>query len=452
MRQIDRYLGRSLLGGAALALLALAAVDAMISLVDEVKDVDDDYTLADAALYTVLMLVAGVYELLPVAVLVGAVISLGNLAAQSELVAFRALHYSRARITASVLMSGALLMVFAFVLGETAVPAAVEKAQQIKHAQQEPQAAPQSAAGNALQVCGAAIAGRNALHCFAEALQPAHPRKRRAGMNLDRVAAGQRAAAQGARHHRAEAAPLEDAINPQPRGAAAPQPRFGAPGGRVQRAAQRGQPRAALRGYADNFRIGQRALRHLRAGFRQRQFRYFGFGGVHFGKRHHAVPQSQQSANIEMLPGLRHYAFIGGHRQQQHIKAARARHHGAHQCFVSGNIHHAEPPPRRQNERREAQLDGDAAGLFLGQAVGVAAGKRAHQRGLAVINVPGSAENQRGAVLPGQAMSASTCWLKRASAPSKRPKRSSVFAPLASAIWMPSPSSKSSFRVRIVKS
>ena len=136
MRQIDRYLGRSLLGGAALALLALAAVDAMISLVDEVKDVDDDYTLADAAFYTLLMLVAGVYELLPVAVLIGAVISLGNLAAQSELVAFRALHYSRARITASVLMTGALLMLFTFALGETVVPAAVGKAHQIKHSRQ----------------------------------------------------------------------------------------------------------------------------------------------------------------------------------------------------------------------------------------------------------------------------------------------------------------------------
>lgn len=145
MRQIDRYLGRSLLGGAALALLALSAVDAMISLVDEVKDVDDDYTLADAALYTVLMLVAGVYELLPVAVLVGAVISLGNLAAQSELVAFRALHYSRARITASVLMTGALLMLFTFVMGETAVPAAVGKAHQIKHGPQAPQSALESA-------------------------------------------------------------------------------------------------------------------------------------------------------------------------------------------------------------------------------------------------------------------------------------------------------------------
>lgn len=144
MRQIDRYLGRSLLGGAALALLALSAVDAMISLVDEVKDVDDDYTLADAALYTVLMLVAGVYELLPVAVLVGAVISLGNLAAQSELVALRALHYSRARITASVLMTGALLMLFTFVMGETAVPAAVGKAHQIKHGRQASQSALES--------------------------------------------------------------------------------------------------------------------------------------------------------------------------------------------------------------------------------------------------------------------------------------------------------------------
>lgn len=149
MRQIDRYLGRSLLGGAALALLALSAVDAMISLVDEVKDVDDDYTLADAMLYTVLMLVAGVYELLPVAVLVGAVISLGNLAAQSELVALRALHYSRARITASVLMTGALLMLFTFVMGETAVPAAVGKAHQIKHARQASQSAPESAAESA---------------------------------------------------------------------------------------------------------------------------------------------------------------------------------------------------------------------------------------------------------------------------------------------------------------
>ena len=132
MKRIDLYLGRALLTGAALALLALVAIDGVIELVDEVADVDDDYTVGDALRHTGLMLVASIYELLPVAVLIGGVVSLGNLAAQSELVAFRALRYSRARITASVLMTGAVLMVATFALGETAVPYAVAKAHAIK--------------------------------------------------------------------------------------------------------------------------------------------------------------------------------------------------------------------------------------------------------------------------------------------------------------------------------
>ncbi len=158
MRQMDRYLGRSLLTGAALALLALAAMDGMISLVDEIKDVDDGYTLLDAICYTGLMMVAGVYELLPVAVLIGAVISLGNLAAQSELVAFRAIRYSRARITASVLITGTFLMLFTFLLGETAVPAAVGKAYEIKHEQEPQQRSFETAGGRWLRD------GRNFIH------------------------------------------------------------------------------------------------------------------------------------------------------------------------------------------------------------------------------------------------------------------------------------------------
>ena len=132
MKRIDLYLGRALITGAALALLALVAIDAVIELVDEVADVDDDYTLGDALCHTGLMLIASIYELLPVAVLIGGVVSLGNLAAQSELVAFRTLRYSRARITASVLMTGAVLMAVTFALGETAVPFASAKAHALK--------------------------------------------------------------------------------------------------------------------------------------------------------------------------------------------------------------------------------------------------------------------------------------------------------------------------------
>ena len=43
----------------------------------------------------------------------------------------------------------------------------------------------------------------------------------------------------------------------------------------------------------------------------------------------------------------------------------------------------------------EAEIDGDAAALFFFQAIGVDAGERAHQRGLAVIDVPGRADDER---------------------------------------------------------
>ena len=44
---------------------------------------------------------------------------------------------------------------------------------------------------------------------------------------------------------------------------------------------------------------------------------------------------------------------------------------------------------------REAELDGDAALFFLFEPIGVDAGERAHQRGLAVIDVTGGADDAR---------------------------------------------------------
>src|SRR5208282_5877568 len=47
----------------------------------------------------------------------------------------------------------------------------------------------------------------------------------------------------------------------------------------------------------------------------------------------------------------------------------------------------------RQLAGCEAEVNGEAALFFLGQRVGLAAGEHLHQRGLAVIHVPGGAEH-----------------------------------------------------------
>ena len=56
--------------------------------------------------------------------------------------------------------------------------------------------------------------------------------------------------------------------------------------------------------------------------------------------------------------------------------------------------------PDGSAQRRVAERDRDAARLLLGQPVGVDAGERAHERGLAVVDVPGGAERQRARSAP----------------------------------------------------
>ncbi len=128
---IDRYLGAQLFVGTLLALAALLAILSLVEFMDEMRDVDEVYTLAGVARYVGLTTVGRVYELLPVAMLIGAMLSLGGLAAQSELIAFRAAGYSRKRIIFSVLGVGCAFAAFTAVIGETLLPASESAAARV---------------------------------------------------------------------------------------------------------------------------------------------------------------------------------------------------------------------------------------------------------------------------------------------------------------------------------
>ena len=59
---------------------------------------------------------------------------------------------------------------------------------------------------------------------------------------------------------------------------------------------------------------------------------------------------------------------------------------------MARHVHNAEAVPGKF-KMREAEVDGDAAQFLLRQTVGVAAGKRLHQRALAVVNMTGRGKN-----------------------------------------------------------
>jgi hypothetical protein len=96
-----------------------------------------------------------------------------------------------------------------------------------------------------------------------------------------------------------------------------------------------------------------------------------------------------------VLARLRHDAVVGGHYEQHDIDAGGARHHLPHEPLVAGHVHDAHRAAARQRELRETELDGDAALLLLGEAVRVSARDRFDERRLAVIDMPGGAEDER---------------------------------------------------------
>lgn len=136
MRLIDRYLGRTVILGSVLALTILAAIASLLEFINEVEDVDSGYSLLQAVFYVLLTLPQRIYDLFPTAVLVGSLMSLGGLAANSELVVIRAAGVSIPRIIWSVLKAGLAITVIAVLLGEWAAPEAGQRARNLQNASQ----------------------------------------------------------------------------------------------------------------------------------------------------------------------------------------------------------------------------------------------------------------------------------------------------------------------------
>ncbi len=120
---LDRYIGQFILLGVGVTLLALVAVFFFINFAGEVGDIGrGTYGLGTALLYTTLGVPNLMYELLPLASLIGALYALGHLAAGSELTVMRSTGLSVPRLVLSVLRTGLLLFVVTAIVGEWVMP------------------------------------------------------------------------------------------------------------------------------------------------------------------------------------------------------------------------------------------------------------------------------------------------------------------------------------------
>lgn len=122
MRKLYGYIAKSVLGAVAMVLLVIVALDAISSLVEQLGEIKNKYTIVEVLIYIVLTLPGRIYEQIPFSALVGCLIGLGILAGSSELVVMRAAGVSIARISWAVMKPVLLLIVMSLFLGEYVTP------------------------------------------------------------------------------------------------------------------------------------------------------------------------------------------------------------------------------------------------------------------------------------------------------------------------------------------
>ena len=133
MKTVDRYIGQHVVGATLTVLLVLLAIFSFFAFIDELEDIGrGTYTLATAAWVVTLSLPGLIYELFPIAALIGSLLGLGALTERNEVAVIRCAGVSKLRIIWSVMQAGLVFVLLAIIVGEVVFPFAEREARALR--------------------------------------------------------------------------------------------------------------------------------------------------------------------------------------------------------------------------------------------------------------------------------------------------------------------------------
>lgn len=115
---LTQYLMRSILASTALVMVVLLALAGLFEVIAELDDVQNNYQTPQAILFAILRLPVLAFELMPVSALIGSLLGLGALAANSEIIVMRSAGLSVRRLAGMVALSGFVMLIFTGLIGE----------------------------------------------------------------------------------------------------------------------------------------------------------------------------------------------------------------------------------------------------------------------------------------------------------------------------------------------
>ena len=122
MRRLDRYIGSTVFLAILAVLGIISGLALLFAFIDELDDIAGAYTLWGAASYVGLTAPQRIYDMLPMAALIGCLVGLGTLASNSELTVIRGAGVSIRRIVWAVMKPMLVLMIIGLLVGEYLAP------------------------------------------------------------------------------------------------------------------------------------------------------------------------------------------------------------------------------------------------------------------------------------------------------------------------------------------
>jgi lipopolysaccharide export system permease protein len=132
MKILTRYLAREIYFSVALVFAVLVMLFSFMDLIQELNDMGaGNYRLKDVLIYVGLIIPTHIYELFPLAALIGSIFAIVQMASNSEMMVYRSSGASLQQMIFAMLKIGFPLMVLCFVFGEFIAPPSDHLAQEL---------------------------------------------------------------------------------------------------------------------------------------------------------------------------------------------------------------------------------------------------------------------------------------------------------------------------------
>ncbi len=130
---INRYILRQIHQGTLLTLMVLVSLSLVFIFIAELDDVGKGYySLLHVIEYVALLFPGKLVEFMPLAAMLGTILSLGSLASNSEIIAMQAAGVSVSQLIIAVLQAAIILALLSFLVADWVAPVSETSAQQIR--------------------------------------------------------------------------------------------------------------------------------------------------------------------------------------------------------------------------------------------------------------------------------------------------------------------------------